>query len=45
MLKGDVKVTFVDTHNQLSDIFTKLLANEPFYKILRELAILDENDF
>lgn len=44
VLKGDVEVTFVDTHNQLVDIFTKPLAKEPFYKIRRELGILDEAD-
>lgn len=33
VLKGDVEVIFVDTHNQLTDIFTKPLAKEPFYKI------------
>lgn len=44
VLKGDVKATFVDTHNQLADIFTKPLAKEPFYKIRRELGILDEGD-
>jgi hypothetical protein len=44
VLKGDVEVTFVDTHNQLADIFTKPLAKEPFYKIRRELGILDEGD-
>ena len=26
VLQGDVEVTFVDTHNQLADIFTKPLA-------------------
>lgn len=44
VLKGDVEVTFVDTHNQLADIFTKSLAKEPFYKIRRELGILYEGD-
>ncbi|XP_050920088.1 secreted RxLR effector protein 161-like [Lathyrus oleraceus] len=44
VLKGDFKVSFVDTHNQLADIFTKPLAKEPFYKIQRELGILDECD-
>ncbi|XP_050909931.1 uncharacterized mitochondrial protein AtMg00810-like [Lathyrus oleraceus] len=44
VLKGDVEVTFVDTHNQLADIFTKPLAKEPFFKIQRELGILDEHD-
>lgn len=44
MLKGDVEVTFVDTHNQLIYIFTKLLAKESFYKIQKELGILYEHD-
>ena len=44
VLKGDVEVTFVDTHNQLADIFTKPLAREPFFKIRRELGVLDEGD-
>ena len=44
VLQGDVEVTFIDTHNQLADIFTKPLAKEPFYKIHRELDILDERD-
>ena len=44
VLQGDVEVTFVDTHNQLADIFTKPLAREQFYKIRRELGILDEKD-
>src|ERR1051325_9194590 len=44
VLQGDVEVTFVDTHNQLADIFTKPLAREPFFKIRRELGILDEGD-
>lgn len=44
VLLGDVEVTFVDTHNQLAYIFIKPLAREPFYKIGRELRILDEKD-
>lgn len=44
VMQGDVEVTFVDTHNQLADIFTKPLAKDPFYKIRRELGILDEYD-
>lgn len=44
VLKGDVEVMFMDTHNQLADIFTKLLAKESFFKILSELSILDEHD-
>ena len=42
--KGEVKLEFVDTHDQLADIFAKPLAREPFFKIRRELGILDEND-
>lgn len=44
VLQGDVEVTFVDTHNQLAEIFTKPLAREPFYKIRRELGSLDDYD-
>lgn len=40
--KGDVEVIFIDTHDQLVDIFTKPLAKESFYKIRRKLSILDE---
>uniref|UniRef100_A0A3Q7XZQ9 Uncharacterized protein LOC113786557 n=1 Tax=Cicer arietinum TaxID=3827 RepID=A0A3Q7XZQ9_CICAR len=38
VLKGNVEVTFVDTHNQLADIFTKPLPKDSFYKIRRELG-------
>jgi hypothetical protein len=44
VLKGAVEVSFVDTHNQLADIFTEPLPKESFYKIRRELGILDEID-
>ena len=44
VLKGDVEITFVDTQNQLADIFTKPLAKDAFFKIRRELRILDEQD-
>ena len=37
VLKGDMEITFVDTHDQLNDIFTKPLAKEYFYKIRSEL--------
>ena len=40
--KGEVKLEFVDTHDQLADIFTKPLAREPVFKIRRELGIHDE---
>lgn len=44
VLQKDVEVTFVDTHNQLADIFTKPLPRDSFYKIRRELGILNESD-
>lgn len=44
VLTGDVGIPFMDTHEQLAIIFTKPLANESIYKIIRELEILDEND-
>lgn len=44
VLKGDAEVTFIDTRNQLTDIFTKTLIKKYLYKIQRELAILDDND-
>ncbi|MCH88858.1 putative gag-pol polyprotein [Trifolium medium] len=39
--KGDVTFEYVDTTNQLADIFTKPLASDPFHKISRDLGILD----
>ena len=39
--KGDVVFEHVDSENQLTDIFTKPLAIEPFFNIHRELGILD----
>lgn len=44
VLKRDVEVTFIDTYNQLANIFTKPLAKKSFYKIQREIGIIDEND-
>lgn len=43
-LKGDIEISFIDTQNQLADIFTKPLARDAFYKIIRDLGILSEND-
>lgn len=42
ILIGDVEISFIDTHNQLADIFTKPLPKESFFKIRRQLDILDE---
>ncbi|XP_050875001.1 secreted RxLR effector protein 161-like [Lathyrus oleraceus] len=44
VLKGDIEISFIDTQNQLADIFTKLLARDAFYKIRRDLGILSESD-
>lgn len=44
VLKGDVEIKFVDTHDQLTDIFRKPLTKEPLFKMRREFGILYEND-
>ena len=41
VLKGDCVLEFVDTNNQLADIFTKPLPKETFFTIRRELGLLD----
>jgi len=43
--KKDVTFEYVDTKNQLADIFTKPLPSDPFLKIRRELGILDTSCF
>ena len=45
VLKGDVDIEFVETSKQLADIFTKPLDKENFFKIRRELGILDFTSF
>ena len=42
--KGDCVLEFVDTKNQLADIFTKPLPKETFFAIRRKLGLLDIND-
>ena len=42
--KGNCVLEFVDTKNQLADIFTKPLPKETFFAIRRELGLLDIND-
>jgi len=42
--KGDRVLEFVDTKNQLADIFTNSLPKESFFAIRRELGLLDIND-
>ena len=44
VLKGDVVLEFVDTKNQLADIFTKPLSKDTFYNIIRELGLIDVSD-
>ena len=44
VLKGDCVLEFVDTKNQLANIFTKPLPKDSFYTIRRELGLLDASD-
>lgn len=41
--KGVIIFEYIDTKNQLADIFTKTLSSELFHKICRELEILDSS--
>jgi hypothetical protein len=43
--KGDIKIPYVNTHNQLADIFTKPLDEKTFSKLRNELNILDSRNF
>ena len=43
--KGDIEIAFVNTHNQLADIFTKPLDEQTFNKLRHELNILDSRNF
>ena len=43
--KGDIEVFHVSTENQLADIFTKLLDEQTFNKLMHELNILDSRNF
>jgi len=42
--KGDCVLEFIDTKNQLANIFMKPLPKETFFAIRRELGLLDIND-
>ena len=44
VLKNDISIEFVDSLNQIADIFTKPLNEAQFVKIRRELGMLDDND-
>jgi hypothetical protein len=43
--KRDIEITYVSTHNQLADIFTKPLDENTFSKLRNELNILDSRNF
>jgi hypothetical protein len=43
--KGDIEIAYVNTQNQLADIFTKPLDEETFSKLRNELNILDSQNF
>ena len=41
---GDINLVYIDTENQLADIFTKPLAEDRFNYLRREVGILDVNN-
>jgi hypothetical protein len=43
--KGDIDIAYVNTHNQLADIFTMPLDEKTFSKLRNELNILDSWNF
>ena len=43
--KGDIKIAYVNTQNQLADIFTKPIDEKTFSKLRNELSILDSRNF
>jgi hypothetical protein len=43
--KGDIEIAYVNTHNQLVDIFTKPLDEKTFSKLRIDLNILDSQNF
>jgi hypothetical protein len=43
--KGDIEIAYVNTKNQLADIFTKPLDEKTFSKLRNELNILDSRNF
>jgi hypothetical protein len=43
--KGDIKIAYVSTYNQLADTFTKPLDEKTFSKLRNELNILDYRNF
>jgi uncharacterized beta-barrel protein YwiB (DUF1934 family) len=43
--KGDIEIAYVNTQNQLADIFTKPLDEKTFSKLRNELNIHDSQNF
>jgi hypothetical protein len=43
--KGDIEISYINTKNQLADIFTKPLDEQTFNKLRHELNILDSRNF
>jgi transcription initiation factor IIE alpha subunit len=43
--KGDIKISYINTKDQLADIFTKPLDEQTFNKLRHELNILDSRNF
>jgi hypothetical protein len=43
--KGDIEIAYVNTNNQLANIFTKPLDEKTFSKLRNELNILDSRNF
>jgi hypothetical protein len=43
--RGDIEIAYVNTKNQLADIFTKPLDDKTFSKLRNELNILDSRNF
>jgi hypothetical protein len=43
--RGDIKITYVNTKDQLANIFTKPLDEKTFSKLRNELNILDSRNF
>jgi hypothetical protein len=43
--RGDIEIVYINTKEQLADIFTKLLDEKTFTKLRHELNILDSRNF
>ena len=43
--KGDIEISYINTKDQLADIFTKPLDEQTFTKLRHELNILDYRNF